>query len=232
MEELLPFLQSYEDWIYIFLGSVAFVSFLKVASAWRDWRGALFGLEREIALRRFSLNLTIFLLLVVFVLLEFFIVTFVVPSYPQIAVLPTPTLDLLATTTATLPVMGQAATAEVTQDVNVTPTTNMLTLQEGCIEGQIEWSFPRPGEEISATIELKGTVNVPNLGFYKYEYTTPGDDVWLPIAAGNQPKVDGVVGFWNTSQLLSGDYLLRLVVFDNQDNPFPACVIPVRVIQR
>ncbi len=232
MEELLPFLQTYEDWIYIFLGSVAFVSFLRVVSAWGDWRGSVFGLEREIAQRRFTLNLTILTLLVVFILLEFFIVTFVVPSYPQTAALPTPTLDLLATTTATLPVMGQAATPEVTEDADITPTTNIMTLQEGCIEGQIEWSYPEAGGEISATVELKGTVNVPNLGFYKYEYSTPGGDVWTTIAAGNQPKVDGGIGFWNTSQLVSGDYLLRLVVSDNQNQLFPACVIPVRVIRR
>ena len=78
--------------------------------------------------------------------------------------------------------------------------------------------------------ELKGTVNVPNLGYYKYEFSRPGEELWLPIAVGNQAKNDGQIGFWNTSLLDQGDYFLRLVVSDNEDNLFPACKIPVRVV--
>jgi hypothetical protein len=77
---------------------------------------------------------------------------------------------------------------------------------------------------------LKGTVNVPNLGFYKYQYSKQGEDLWTTIAGGDQPKVEGEIGFWYIDQLANGDYLLRLVVTDNQNNLFPACVIPVRVV--
>jgi hypothetical protein len=80
------------------------------------------------------------------------------------------------------------------------------------------------------TVELLGTVNIPNLGFYKYEFSEPGSDVWSTIAADNVAKVNGTIGYWNTGQLTPGDYLLRLVVVDNQNNPFPACVIAVRVV--
>jgi hypothetical protein len=72
---------------------------------------------------------------------------------------------------------------------------------------------------------------VPNLGFYKYQWARPDAEVWTDIAAGNQPKVEGQIGFWNTTQLIPGDYLLRLVVLDNQNQTFPPCVIPVRVLQ-
>jgi hypothetical protein len=227
MEEVLPYLQKYEGWIYGLLGIVALIYFQKLVVAWKDWQGTYFGLEREIAQRRFSTALTILLLLVLFVLMEFVIVSFVMPNYPQSLSLPTATLDLLATPTATLPALIAGANAIDT--VEVIPTASALPIQEGCIAGQIEWADPKPGQEISETIELKGTVNVPNLGFYKYQYAIPGEDVWTDIAAGNQPKVDGQIGFWNTSQLNPGDYQLRLVVYDNQNQPFPACVIPVRV---
>jgi hypothetical protein len=229
MEELLPFLQKYEIWIYGLLGAVTFIWLQKLITAWKDWQGTVFGLEREIAQRRFSTALTILVLLLVFVLMEFVVVSFVAPSYPQSLNLPTATIDLLATPTVTLPVLVDAATAAST--VVTTPTTAGVITQDGCVEGQIEWTSPTAGQEISATIELKGTVNVPNLGFYKYEFSKPGDDIWNTIAAGNQPKVDGGIGFWNTSQLVPGDYLLRLVVADNQNQLLPACVIPVRVMQ-
>jgi len=229
MEVILPYLRNYEGWIYSILGVIALFYFQKLIIAWKDWQGTVFGLEREIAQRRFSTSLTILLLLVTFILIEFLTVSFIAPTYPQSLSLPTPTLDLLATPTATLPVL-----VEVTPQVSTPESaleTAVLSAQEGCTPGQIEWISPSPGEEISQTIELKGTVNVPNLGFYKYQYAKPGEDIWMDIAAGNQPKMNGQIGFWNTSQIVPGDYLLRLVVLDNQNQEFPACVIPVRVRQ-
>jgi len=53
MEELLPFLQKNEIWIYIFLGAVALIPLQQLISAWRAWQGSVYGLEREIAQRRF-----------------------------------------------------------------------------------------------------------------------------------------------------------------------------------
>jgi hypothetical protein len=230
MEVILPYLKNYEVWIYTFLGFIALVYLQKLIVAWKDWQGTVYGLEREIAQRRFSTALTILLLLVAFVLLEFLTVSFVAPTYPQSLALPTATLDLLATPTVTLAAQVQAiSTASSPQG---TAQATVQPQQEGCIPGKIEWLVPKPGQEISQTVELKGTVNVPNLGFYKYQYSKPQEDVWTDIAAGDQPKMEGQIGFWNTSQLVPGDYLLRLVVLDNQNQPFPACIIPVRVLQQ
>ena len=252
MEELLPFLQKFEIWIYILLGAVALIPFQQLILAWRAWQGSVFGLEREIAQRRFTTSLTVLVLLVILIFMEFFTVSFVAPGYPKVYAAATPTMDLLATPTVTLPVAAQAITVE-NQSGNASVGNGLLSLTSqppnsqgtaaatvagtgqagstGCTAGQIEWSFPKPGQEISATVELKGTVNVPNLGFYKYEFSKLGDDTWTTIAAGNQPKVDGQIGFWNTGVLDQGDYRLRLVVADNQNNLFTACVITVRVIK-
>jgi hypothetical protein len=229
MEELLPALQKYEVWIYSVLGVIALFYFQKLISAWKEWQGTVFGLERVIAQRRFSTALTVLVLLMVFVFLEFVIVSFVVPSYPQALTMPTPTLDLLATPSVTLPVAVDSLAVSTTAEVTPTPTA--VLLEEGCSPGMIEWIFPQPGDEIRSTVELKGTVNVPNLGFYKYEYSRPGEDIWNTIAAGNQPKVEGGIGFWNTTSLVPGDYLLRLVVSDNANELFPACIVPVRVVE-
>lgn len=227
MNELVRFLQQNEIWIYVLLGVVALIPLQRLISAWKAWQGSIFGLEREIAQRRFSAALTVLLLLILFVVVEFISVSFVAPNYLQGSAVATATLDLLATPTVTLPAVVDAAVG-LTQVSTVTLTAAMA--DEGCVPDQIEWIYPQAGEEISATVELKGTVNIPNLGFYKYEYALPGDDIWTTIAAGNQPKVEGGIGFWNTSQLLPGDYQLRLVVADNENNFFPACVIPVRIV--
>jgi hypothetical protein len=226
MEELFPFLQKYEIWIYVFFGAVALIPLQQLISAWRAWQGSVYGLEREIAQRRFSAAMSILVLLVLLIFLEFVIVSFVVPGYPQIASFPTATLDLLATSTVTLP----AATGP-TQSAILPGAQNATgeAMKEGCTPNKIEWISPKAGDEINANIQLTGTVNVPNLGFYKYQYAQKGEDLWTTVAGGNLPKVKGDIGFWYTDQLRNGDYLLRLVVADNQNNLFPACVIQVRI---
>ncbi|MFN7036342.1 MAG: hypothetical protein ACK4SN_08245, partial [Bellilinea sp.] len=109
-----------------------------------------------------------------------------------------------------------------------------VTNQDGCIPGVIEWTFPKAGETLKGVVTLRGTVSVPNLGFYKYEYSEPASGLWVTIAAGDRVIVDQPLGGegsgqWDTSMLTPGDYRLRLVVTDNVNNVFPACVIPVRI---
>jgi hypothetical protein len=224
MDELLHFLEKYEIWIYVILGIAGIFYIRRLFLTWRDWRDSVFGLEKENAQRKLTSTLTILVLLALFVIGEFFVVSFIVPSTPQIAI-STPTLDLLATVTATLPSTNGLATPTVS-DVSAA----QAPLSEGCVKGQIEWTAPLPGVTVSSSVELKGTVNVPNLGFFKYEYSEPGSDTWITIAAGNQPLINATIGYWNTSQLASGDYKLRLVVADNQNKLFPACIVQIRIV--
>ena len=105
--------------------------------------------------------------------------------------------------------------------------------QEGCIPGELDWTFPKNGVQISGLVNLKGTIQVPNLGFYKYEYSSVGSNNWITIAAGNTNITDSALGgggAWNTSQLVPGDYRLRLVAADNQNQALPACVINIRIV--
>ena len=225
MEEILRFLQNYEIWIYTILGIGVLFPANQVIRALREWRGAAFGLERESARRRFSNGLTV--LLVFFVLggVEFFLVSFLLPNRPSSAALATPTIDLLATPTVTLAVGAHQT---------VTPTGLALTLavavKEGCTPGTIDWTFPKNGGELKGIVTLKGTIQVANLGFYKYEFSPTGSDKWITIAAGSKIMTDGEFGAWNTAQLTPGDYQLRLVVADNQNQVLPACVVTIRVI--
>ncbi|HSR31147.1 MAG TPA: hypothetical protein VLY63_11335, partial [Anaerolineae bacterium] len=80
------------------------------------------------------------------------------------------------------------------------------------------------------TVEIRGTVDIPELGFYKYEVSPAGSDTWATIAAGRAAVIDGSLGQWDTSALPPGDYQLRLVVSDTQGRALPACGIPVRVL--
>jgi hypothetical protein len=225
LEELLRFLESIEIWVYLVVGLIGLISLQQLAAAWQEWRAALYGLERGSAQRKLSASLTVVVLMMLLALSEFLLVSFVSPTYPRAQILATPTVSLLTTPRPT-----RAATAVMT------PTGFLPTLvvsgTDGCKVGLIEWTFPRPDGELQGTVILKGVVTVPNLGFFKYEYSSSGSSSWTTIAAGNQSTIkDGIwSGSWNTGQMVPGFYQLRLVVADNQNQTLPACVVNVRII--
>jgi len=230
MEEVLRFLKTFEVVIFVILGLVALWTLRKMASAWKEMRSSQFGLERENAQRRFNTSLTGFAFLLFFAFTEFILVSIVYPDFPNTQALPTPTLNILATPTVTLqPVLA------VTPTIDESAPTVDASDQGGCVAGQVEWTYPGAGETLQGEVILRGTVNVPNLGFYQYEYSQPGSTVWTTIAAGENPILDQPMGGegsgrWDTSTLTPGDYLLRLIVRDNANNLFPACIVNVRII--
>jgi hypothetical protein len=157
---------------------------------------------------------------------EFGAVTFVSPNVHVYQPLPTPTIDKLALPTVTL---APIVTAAPTQEEVLAPTLANI-VSGGCEKDKIEWTFPVDGEKITGTVELKGTVNVQNIGFFKYEYAPVGTDQWTTIAAGNGTRIDQPLGGkWNTQSVNPGDYQLRIVVADNANNALPACVISVQI---
>lgn len=216
-------LASYEPLIYIALAIGGLFAFRRMWRSWREWRDSVYGLEREFALRRLGQATAAAFLILALVFVEFFIATFIAPSLPATDILATPTLDLLLTPQETLsPEQAtQAALSPVTQSV---PSG-----MSGCIPDQIMITAPEPGTDVSGTVEITGTANVPNFGFFKYEVAPRGSQNWATISAGREPKIDEVLGPWNTTSLTNGDYFLRLVITDNVGESLEPCVIAVRV---
>lgn len=224
MIETLGFLTKYEVWIYILAGGVGLIYFRKLVLALQERRAAIFGLERENANRMLASAGSMLGLMFLLSIGEFVLVTFVSPFLPQQKILPTPTMDLLSTPTVTL----QARAA--TPGAGGTTGTPVPVESNGCIPGKLEFTNVVPGQEFSKTIHLEGTTNVPGFGFYKYEYGQPGQDNWVTIAAGNEIKIKAEIGTWNITQLPQGDYELRLVVVNQQNESMPPCVVPIRVV--
>jgi hypothetical protein len=227
MEEALQFFRTYEIWIYIVLGLFAIWQIRKFILAWDELRGAVFSMERDSAQARLNSAAILLVLLLAITIIEFMIVTFVVPTFPGANPLSTPTLNLLATATTTLSSSTPPAegTAVVTAEVETAGGQ-----PEGCIPNQVVISSPLDGDQVSGEVSLIGTANIPNFGFYKYEIARPGETVWLPIQVGEEVRQEELLGTWDTSTLDPGDYSLRLIVTDNQGNSLPACTITVRVI--
>jgi hypothetical protein len=225
MQTLLRFLSKYEVIFYFLLAIAAVVSLRKVLISWRQWRVAVFGLEKETSQHVFNQGMTL-LILCGFLGLSLFIVnTFITPSVPGVQQVGTPTVDLTVEPTATVNVQNL-----ITQTTSGLMPTLASLFTQGCIPDQIEWTNPVDGDTISGTVTLQGTVNVTDLGHYKYQFAQYGSDSWTDIAAGDTKIINGPLGGnWDTSELTPGDYQLRLVVYDNKAVSLPECTIKITV---
>ena len=159
----------------------------------------------------------------VFKLEREFAISFVIPGLPAGFFLPTPTIDPLAQPIGTLSpdAMTQAAVA---------PQPAVSANMQGCVPDQLMITSPKPGAEVKGRIDVVGTVNIANFGFYKYEVALRGSDTWATILAGTEVKINGQLGPWDTAALTPGDYQLRLVVTDNRGVSLAPCIIPVRIL--
>jgi hypothetical protein len=223
MAEVYIFLASYEVLIYILLAMGALFAFRWLWRSWRESQTAVFTMEREFSSRRLGQSAAISTLIIVLFCAEFFMATFIIPGLPSEVFLTTPTLDLISTPTGTL------SPEMMTQFANL-PSQSAAANLVGCTPNQIILTSPAAGDDIKGTVELIGTVNIPNFGFYKYEVARAGTDTWATISADRNMVNNGLLGRWNTTALTPGDYQLRLVVTDNQGLVLPACVVPVRIV--
>lgn len=215
--------------MYVILVLAGLVYIRKFILAWEELRRAAFGLERESAQSHLNQSAGMLLLLFLIAVAVFVTVSFVAPAFPASSPLKTPTLDLLA---STIPTLGGESPEEGLATATVDTLSLTATVQvigEGCVPGQIMLTDPVDGSEINGLIVIQGTANVENFGFYKYEVARPGDTVWQTIQAGREIKQESELGQWDTRTMAPGDYMLRLVIIDNQGESLEPCVIRVHV---
>jgi hypothetical protein len=223
MAAILHFFTSYTILIYLLLVIGLIFAIRSLVRARREMGESLYGLEREVAHRHTSQAVAALSIIAFLAIAEFVLIVFLAPNLPAISLLGTPTMNPLITPTNTIPPELLATIGVLTPEPTPTAQTT------GCIPGQIMITSPKPGDVIKGQVKLVGTANIPNFGFYKYEFSPLGSDVWSTIEANNKVKLDGELGSWDTSEVSPGDYNLRLVVIDNQGNTLPPCIVPVQV---
>lgn len=226
MEDILRYLKNYEALVYIGLGLLAVWQLRKFVLAWEELRAAAFGLERESAQARLNKSAAVLVFVLVFTILEYALVTFVAPSVQGANPLPSPTVDLLATPTATLPSTEAAGSSSQPQ-----PTQPSTPEGEGigCVPGEVMISSPEDGETVRDIVEVRGTADIPDFGFYKFEISSFGSENWLTIQADDVVVKDDQLGFWDTTQIEPGQYNLRLIVIDNKGEQKDPCQVTIFV---
>jgi len=74
--------------------------------------------------------------------------------------------------------------------------------------------FPADGQAISGVITITGSADDPTFVGYQLWFAPAGTEQWFAVTGPiQQPVRDGVLAQWDTSQLPSGQYRLRLQVF-------------------
>ena len=223
---LLRFLKEFEGGIYLLLLILVLVMGSRLISAIQEKKKSAFGLEREMVQKRINSTTAYLVVIGLLFIGQVLLVSVASVHYPSMYTLTTPTTGVLPTPTDFFQAM--LAMEETPEGLEQTQTAVAIT---GCIPQQIEWISPQSGDEVTGSVPLSGTINVPNMGFYKYEYRQKGREDWTPIAAGNKVIIESDLGgSWNTGELEPGLYELRIVVSDNQNNLFEPCVIEVKVV--
>jgi hypothetical protein len=218
VDPFFQFITENELVIYILLGIGGLFALRTLVLGWTEWQKSIFGLEKELAFNKIKSSGVILILLVMIGLSQFCFVSFVIPFFPSTAFEATPTANLLA---GTPNAPGTEMTAGPGSQIPAEGTI-------GCTAGQIMITSPAPDEEISGKLTVKGTINVQNFGYYKYEYSQ-ANDIWVTIAAGDKLILDGELGNWDVTQLTPGDYQLRLMVTDNTGAALPSCSLTVKI---
>jgi len=225
MIEIVQFFSKYSLGVYLILVLGLLITLRKFIITLREQRDLIFGLEREIIHLRVMKSVTSLVIIGLLIIGEFTLVTFLSPTMPASTQLLTPTINPLLTPQGTI-ILGRG-----TESLETLQPVSPQLKATGCIIGQINITEPKVGQEIKGEITLIGTADIPNFGFYKYEYAPQGTENWSTILAGRKPVVDDQLGNWDLTELTPGDYVLRLVVFDNVNTEMPICLIPVRITQ-
>jgi hypothetical protein len=224
LQSVLRGLITYRTGIYILLGLGILLYLRKFIFGLREWQGSAFGLERKIAQRKLISASTGLILLFLLFLGEFLLVTIIDPQMPLQPTEISSMINPPADPTTTFPPDEAQVDLPAGED-----SVEQPDLVFECIEDVVEITYPADGDTVSGTVEVIGSVNVDNFGSYKYEYSPTGNINWVTIAAGNQLKLDESIGFWYTSALTPGTYLLQLVPLDNVGEALTPCIVTVEV---
>ena len=223
MEEALRTIQENQSWIYFVLLVIG-LAYLRLCIIRASELGkAVFGLERERSLSKLTQAGAMLALVIAVAVATFVVANFVSPAFPSSA-------RMTQESTLGLP-STQLVGSE--QEQGAAPTLAVLNgfPSVGCPDQNVRFNRPEDTSTLSGVVEVRGTANNVAFGFYQYHYMLMSPEAsWNVIAAGDEPIIDDVLGVWDTTWLVAGEYFLRLVVTDASGVAAPVCVIQVRVV--
>lgn len=235
IEAATRFIDQYYLWIYALCGLIILVYLRVFLVARREKSGTIFSLEREIGAQRQARALWaiggVLAIMVAIAALR----VYVIPSvdFAEIAEANTPTPFAIFAT----PVQPTPTPTEVTPTPTSRPSPTLLRRSPTpspeptrpplppCPDANARITYPYVGMQLSDTVEIWGTANIPDLQFYKIEYGMgEKPENWASIGEVRRERVvDGVLGTWETGTFPDGVYVIRLTCVDVSGNFPPPC---------
>ncbi len=215
MTDAVFLIARYQIWLYGLLGLAALLYLNRLRQARHILGHTPFGLEKEAALRNQNTALAMLGVLTAIGFGVSFVRSYVAPT---LAARPTTDPNLQPTPRPSPTPISESAGPLVVDT-------------SGCSNPTATLTDPQSGTRISGSYEVRGTANIDNFAFYKFEISGGATNgVWVPLYVGSQPVVDGSLGIFDASAYEAGSYAFRLVVMDNAGNSPPPCVVPVTLV--
>ena len=223
MDSLFIFLVRYQTWIYVILGLILAIYLKKLLAATQDWNATIFGLERDYAQKKLNTALVMVVVTGLLLAAEFVSVNYLISDLPAFDPL---TGAALTTAEVDVEIVSEAQRSGA-EDIQ----GGLGGFAGGCQAGVLEWISPSPSEVVSGLYTLKATVNVPEMGFFRYDYAPINDPSrWNAILAGNLPVIEGTLGPLATTEIENGDYILRLEVLSKTNEAWAPCDVSIRIM--
>lgn len=231
-----------------FISRIAIVLYvlasLGVVFALRGWiqgrrrrRLAVFGLEREEATQQVRSSSSALIALILLAGAVYVIDNIVMPNLGETAEIPpTPTSVIFVTPQATAtearllyptvtPTVGipPANVTDTALDAEATPTNGCEILGARVTE-------PTPGDVVGGQVEVRGEANILNFGQYKFEISGPSTDgSWVVVGTYSEAIPAGLLGVWDSTSLIPGDYTFRLIVMREDGTYLSPCEVPISI---
>jgi hypothetical protein len=212
MTQVARLIGQYQIQIFIAIGLLAAIYFGLFLRAHDRLGRTPFGLEREEWVKRQNRSMAMLTLLVLLTASVYLMNVVVVPQIDRSRPTPTAVVEPTATPSP------------------VAAAQNIVVDSSGCENPNATLTAPKKGQRIAGAYEVRGTADIPNLAFYKFEISGVGTNgEWLSLGVGTQPVVDGALGTFDATAREPGNYAFRLVVLDNSGKSPPPCVVTVTI---
>jgi hypothetical protein len=239
MRTLLQFTSRIAPILYVLLAFGVFFSIRRLFRAYNSQRKAVFGLEREAANQQRRSSLGAIITFLVMAGAVYIINDIVVPNLGEPPDEPTPTPMVFVTQMPT-------ATPSILLFPTVTPTVGIppaggdeLPAEpveeavDGCSISGTTITLPEPGQAVSGQVRVEGEANILDFSQYKFEINGPSTDgAWVVVATYVTPvATNALLGVWDATSLLPGNYTFRLVVLAEDGSHFTPCEVPIVVLK-
>lgn len=203
----------------------------------RRRRVAVFGLEREDADRQIRGASSALIALVLMAISVYVIDNIVVPNLDETAeaqVTPTPVVFVTQEATATQPrLLYPTVTPTVgipPAEVTEPPDDAEPTPVNGCEILGARVTEPTPGAQVGGQVTVRGEANILNFGQYKFEINGPSTEgAWAVVGTYREAIPGGLLGVWDSTSLMPGQYTFRLVVLRDDGTYLTPCEVPITV---